>query len=326
MKFLLPATILFTVYSIQTNAQGNTFEWKVVEPHLNDVRTNVPYGLANQRCHSSLAYYHRNRGISLAFDQSQAPTNIRFEKPGNRSEPINYEDRFAIHVQGGGYIHYEHVPWGINLTYSSTPVYEWKFRNNSFGHQEQNNVSSSDILSLYNTQNDGFLVYGERDYGPPLTWGNQGAESSLIPNTQNNKAQAHLFVRSGPFERPSPNGVCAGRISWTFIPINVTGADGRDRTFTIDKYYEAFEVNTGLREWWGFFHEPIHDLKTGRWKIIVQSSGGNTECEVDLRKGNNHIGFEQNNHVFKKEYQFFEDLPPIHANPIKQEKKLNQSN
>ncbi|HMG66205.1 MAG TPA: hypothetical protein VK588_00920, partial [Chitinophagaceae bacterium] len=260
------------------------------------------------RCNSYLAYYSRNRGISLAFDVHQANVNINLVKQDNGSGPIKYEERFAIHVAGGGYLKYQQSIWGINLDYSTTPVFEWKFRDNSFGPQQPKNVNSHDILSLFNTYNEGYMLYGERDYGPNLNWSDKPS-TVIAKESPYNTGGLLLTLKSGPYPTPSLSGKFSGRITWTFIPVQLTGAYGEhDKAFSIDKFYEGPMLSTKSNEWWAFYNEVVTGLKMGKWKIMIQTPGWNTECQVDVGNGSYLVNFELNKNAcrFGHETQIFQ--------------------
>ncbi|MEO6456245.1 MAG: hypothetical protein ABIN97_19365 [Ginsengibacter sp.] len=291
--FLLSFIIFCNIYIIpvKLHAQDRVVVWSV-NPNFEDfITTNKFYRLSNIINNSYLDYYTRSRGINLAFNHALAVPNIKFSKPGNPNEPIKYGDRVAIHVERGGYLYYSRRTWGINLRYSSSPVYEWEIRDNSYLTNPSNpnhaNIPGRSLFSLINRCNNGYLIYGSRTWGPNLTWA-----TTVPPATP--PAQANLFLRFGPFPFSSTSGKCTGRIVWTFTPIQLTGTTGRSTEFVIDKFYEAFETNVGPREWWCFYQDIAPGLKAGKWKIKAQTPLWGTECQVVLSAGNNRINFTQN--------------------------------
>lgn len=83
-----------------------------------------------------------------------------------QAQLIKYQDAFALYVNGHGYLKYESRSYGINLNWSTTPVYEWKFINN----QDVGPIQSNVATGLYNITANDFVVYASRDYGINLKW------------------------------------------------------------------------------------------------------------------------------------------------------------
>ena len=286
-------TMIIQVTGLLASAQSNLFQWKVIDPYMLDIKTNNKYGISNNVAKSFLAYYHRNTGISLAFAHNQTADNITFETEGKKNQSLKYEETFAIHVKGGGYLHYSEREFGINLSYSTNPIYQWKFRNMSLGPQQSKIVSSHDSLVLFNTKNSGYLIYDKRDFGPQLNWSSIHS-IGIIPDQSPYYAMARITIRSGPFKIPSEAGKCAGFLNFKFVPIKLTGVNGTEQSYSFGNYYETTQVNTKALEWWCFISESVPKLRPGRWKIIISSSTWSTDCDVDLKNGNNYLTFEQN--------------------------------
>jgi hypothetical protein len=107
----------------------------------------------------ALRYQQRDYGINL--DWTTWP-NSRWEVygeglPANGS--ITSSTRVALKVDGSpGYVRSGYQSYGINLVWSSTPVYEW------------NLVTTSAGQALYNLTRGDWLVHGSRFYGVDLMW------------------------------------------------------------------------------------------------------------------------------------------------------------
>jgi hypothetical protein len=292
MKSLIISLMLLG--SIELHAVDNVLVWNVVPQTSSPIRTNTLYRLFNQYNRSYLDYWSRSRGIDLAFNRALATPNIKFQKQGNPNEPVKYGDRIAIHVARGGYLYYCVRIWGINLCYSSTPVYQWELRDASYlgaGAHNREVIPGRATFSLFNASSSitSYLIYGSRPVGPNLKWATT-VPPPVNPSTQ---AQVNLSFRTGPYAIPSTSGRCTSRITWSFTPLGLTGASGRTTAFTIDKFYEVTETTVGPGEIWCIFGDLAIGLKAGRWKIRAQTPVWATECEVTLNNGVNNVKYTQ---------------------------------
>jgi hypothetical protein len=124
--------------------------------------------LQNRTIGEALEYHERWAGINLGFDdQRRVAPNIRFERQAGVG-PIFFDEPVAIHVSGAGlagYLKYQERDYGINLGWSSTPVYEWRIRGG-----EGVVFRDGFEVSLYNTVADDAVVYAERCCGINLRW------------------------------------------------------------------------------------------------------------------------------------------------------------
>jgi hypothetical protein len=288
MKSLIITLILLG--SIHLNAQDNVLVWNVVPQTSETIKEDRPYRLFNQYNHSYLDYYSRNRGINLAFNQALATANIKFVRLLFSAVPIKYGERVAIHVERGGYLYNCQRAYGINLCYSPTPVFQWELRDASYLNGETHNhafIPSGATFALIKTNNNGYLIYGSRTWGPNLNW----ATTAPPPVNPSAQAQVNLSLRTS-IPIPSTSGKCSNGVIWTFTPISLTGASGRTTAFTIDKFYEANEI-TEASETWCIINERAIGLKAGRWRIRAQTSGWSTECVVTLQSGINDVKYTE---------------------------------
>lgn len=291
-SFVMGLTIfsIVSLYPAQSKAYDNVLVWRVVPGSSGFIQTNTLYRLFNIVNSSYLDYYSRSHGINLAFNVHLTTPNIKFVKAGNPNGPIHYGDKFAIHVDRGGYLYYTHQNYGINLSYSSTPVYEWEMRDNSYLNSLPDNnasIPSSATFSLINTHNSGYVIYGSRTWGPNLTW------ATTAPQPTATVAQVNLSVRTGPYSIHSTSGRCTGRVVWTFTPVSLTGITGTSTAFSLDRSYDVFETSVGPSEIWCIFNDIAPGLKAGRWKIKAQTPVWGSECEVSLTNGTNVVNFTQ---------------------------------
>lgn len=126
---------------------------------------NVSYSLRNLVNGSSVRYGSRTFGVDLVWGgyasqwsfMPKSPPNVRDHRrramvPG---EPVAIYDSAKR-----AYLVYGSQTWGINLTWSSTPHYDWRVETDA----------RSGATSLYNTDARDHLVYGERSFGINLRW------------------------------------------------------------------------------------------------------------------------------------------------------------
>lgn len=282
----LSAIALLLAYG-HSKAADEVVVWKTTLGNGNFVTPNTLFRLYCITNQSYLDYYRRNRGINLAFNQGLSVSNIKFVRSGTATEAIKYGEKIAIYVAGGGYLYYTRRTYGINLSYSSRPVYEWELRNASYlqtGAPNTEAIRARDLFSLYNAHNQGYMVYGERTWGPNLTWATTGS-----PNAT---AEAEVSFRTGPYPFSPTSSGCTGSLTWSFTPVALTGSSGKDAPFTENRSYQTTATGTG-NEWWCVFSGKLSGIKAGEWKIKVQSPVWVTECQIRLVNGANLINFTE---------------------------------
>jgi hypothetical protein len=80
----------------------------------------------------------------------------------------------ALKVWGGGWLKYGHEDWGVDLQFSSTPVYEWY----AIGIQGDSSESTlagypltdAGTFALWNSSAQAYLVHGHQTLGVSLAW------------------------------------------------------------------------------------------------------------------------------------------------------------
>jgi hypothetical protein len=128
-------------------------------------------------------YGRREYGINLVWAKRKqqrdygAPANFTLSRASGASDPIKYGEVVALREQTGGYIYYKQRKYGINLDFSSRPVYEWEVRGGASGtpvvgrNQGDAPGNISDVvISLYNRTVNCYVVYGKREYGINFVW------------------------------------------------------------------------------------------------------------------------------------------------------------
>ncbi len=127
---------------------------------------NVGYSFKNLINTSYVRYGKRTWGVDLVWGSSSSQwsfmpdtgsPNIR----DHRRRAMVPGEKVAIYNDSTRrYLVYGHQTFGINLTWSRTPSYQWKIGSDS----------STGNTSLFNTVANDYVVYGERPVGINLRW------------------------------------------------------------------------------------------------------------------------------------------------------------
>lgn len=143
-------------------------QWQLLAIEPGILQTNIYYALKNLITQKSIEYGYVKRGIQLVWGQESFQYVIAFEMPDapERSN-LRFGDKIAIHMKDRGYIITKSRGYGINLTWSKTPVYHW-----IIGPMEKGNrvLSAGDKFSLINTAHSEELVHFPRSNGVSLRW------------------------------------------------------------------------------------------------------------------------------------------------------------
>ena len=129
------------------------------------IQSGAMFTLRNVTDKEALKYGSRTWGINLVWDKNMNLNNVKFEKQAGSGD-VKYTEPIAINVKGGGYLKYEKRSVGINLGWSSTPVYEWKVA----GGAENAPVRFGEMFALYNERGADAVIYGNRPAGINLIW------------------------------------------------------------------------------------------------------------------------------------------------------------
>lgn len=122
------------------------------------------FNITNSEC---LIYGERPLNtINLQWGDPAKSDNIRFRRASGSSEPLKYEELFAINVRKGGFLVYQKGRTGINLGWSKTPKYEWKILGGKAGAV----VETGKAVGLYSIVEKDSLMYETRDWGINLKW------------------------------------------------------------------------------------------------------------------------------------------------------------
>ncbi len=165
-------------------------QWQLLSIEPGILQTNTYYALKNLITQKSIEYGYVKRGIQLVWGQESFQHIIAFEMP-DAPEGCNlrFGDKIAIYMKDRGYIITKSRGYGINLTWSKTPAYQWiigRMEKNPWrqpgkvayayqsviGRMEKGNrvLSAGDKFSLINTAHSEELVHFPRSNGVSLRW------------------------------------------------------------------------------------------------------------------------------------------------------------
>jgi hypothetical protein len=136
-------------------------------------RADRNYWLKDRMVRKFLQYEHQSFGINLGWtDDAEPATAARvsrwfFAVPNNPDRAIRFGEPIAM---GNGndpsFIHYESRTWGINLNWSTAPVYEWVVLGGRTGQP----VPQDQYLAIYNRTAKHFFMYFDRNVGGDIGW------------------------------------------------------------------------------------------------------------------------------------------------------------
>src|SRR5215212_8745244 len=129
--------------------------------------TTYRYDFFNVTDSECLVYGERfGNNINLKWGDPGKSDNIRFQRASGSTDPIKFEEPFAIHVRKGQFLVYEKGRWGINLGWSEKPKFEWKILGGKAGEI----VSVGKVVGLYSLVEKDSIMYEPRDWGINLKW------------------------------------------------------------------------------------------------------------------------------------------------------------
>ena len=238
--------------------------------------------LVNATNSQAVVYGEREYGINLEWGDPGGANNVSLLAwPGTRGGFLRRGDRVALRVSGNSHLTYRVREYGINLSWSSEPAYEWEIRGSGGQFDGDDLVRSGDRIGLYNTRTDEYVVYGEREYGINLVW----HQASGLPGWAT--ADVLLTLRLGPF---GTSRTCAGSVSWRFAPVRLTGGTGDSRRFVRRLSYSVRATRTGRRAYYCFISARTVDLRFGRWRVRLTPTP-RAMCVVDRAAGGNLVNF-----------------------------------
>jgi hypothetical protein len=139
------------------------------DPAGSDVLSGTQrYRLLNRTLFRKVRYGERPVGINLNWGLTGGATNIRFEKLEDDGRPLHYNGSVAIHIDDGGYLHQEWRSFGVELGWSSEPVYHWRIHGPDVisGRPVRTNYE----IAIYSKPMRGWLIQREQMFGIDLGW------------------------------------------------------------------------------------------------------------------------------------------------------------
>jgi hypothetical protein len=148
-------------------------QWTILDPNgaQTEIRPDRRYLLKNSTNRHFLSYKEQNFGINLGFTDDAEPSTakkvVHWSFVNERRTPVKYGEPVAIRCKDG-YLHYGQRPWGINLDWSDTPIYEWRL----LGGRPGTVVKTRDWLCIFNTRS-GIgqpMIRFKREVGGDIGW------------------------------------------------------------------------------------------------------------------------------------------------------------
>lgn len=198
MKTISLIYISLVIFSYAGFAQA---EWKIIGPDENVV-SGKSYYLQVALNDLHLTYKkRRDPGINLGWNKESEP-NFKFLIEGGGQ--IKSGDKVAIYVGNmtgpEKYLLYKVRDNGINLSWSSTPVYEWELRD--LDNKKGNPIKTNSNIGIVNNIEKGgqgdFLVYCHRKYSRTvnLAWFNDCSGGYRLPGKLNDGQIKELVVKA----------------------------------------------------------------------------------------------------------------------------------
>lgn len=158
---------------------ANQYDWTLV-PNAESVKSIVPgpdhiYDLVNLTVGEALMYQKRDWGINLGFGDPASSSNVRFQRQDERNAPIEFGEKFAINVRDGRWLYYAPREYGINLNWSESPKFEWRFDSPD---GKTGVVPTATQVGLYSSVEKDQVMYEVRDWGVNLKWFNDAGRFS----------------------------------------------------------------------------------------------------------------------------------------------------
>jgi hypothetical protein len=136
-------------------------------------RADRNYWLKNRKVRKFLQYEHQDVGINLGWTDDAEPGTAAkvsrwfFALPNRADRAIRLGEPIAMgYGKAPSFVHYEVRDWGINLDWSTNPVYEWEV----LGGRRGQPVPQDEYLAIYNRKAKRFFMYFDRNVGGEIGW------------------------------------------------------------------------------------------------------------------------------------------------------------
>jgi hypothetical protein len=179
---LNPADVVDLVTKYKQWTIGSNGSGTVLPKARFDQHPERSYTLKNRMPRKFLQYEEQDFGINLGWtDDAEPATGLRvarwfFTAPAGVTS-VRYGDKIAL-ANGGGksFVHYAERTWGINLDWSSSPVFEWQL----LGRPKGTPVSRGEYLAIYNLKTQHFWMYFDRNVGGDIGWDDSKRWGTLL--------------------------------------------------------------------------------------------------------------------------------------------------
>jgi hypothetical protein len=200
---------------------------------------NVSYPLRNMVGGSHLRYGSRTFGVDLVWGSSseqwtlmpRAPPNVR----DHRRRALDPSELVAIYDSARrAYLAHGSQTWGIDLTWSSAPRYEWKV-----------DADASGATSLYNTAARDHVVYGARPFGINLRW-LKDLRRDLAQSAPGSLHDATVTLRAQPIVQGYVPflGTYGGGVNFDAVLTKVSNPPGGAPLFFVKPGYSTEQCGT----------------------------------------------------------------------------------
>ncbi|MET0415483.1 MAG: hypothetical protein ABW022_05625 [Actinoplanes sp.] len=145
-------------------------QWNIGVDQPGPVLPKGRYTLRNSRSRKFLQYEKQTWGINLGWtDDATAAGVARWfvTRKDGRTGPVPFEENVALaNGTGDSWLRYAERDFGINLTWSGQPVFEWTY----LGGRPGQAALRGQNIAIYNQRIKLFLVQFDRDIGGDVGW------------------------------------------------------------------------------------------------------------------------------------------------------------
>jgi hypothetical protein len=152
---------------------GSAGSGQVLAKQTFTARSDRNYWLKDRMVRKFLQYEHQTFGINLGWTDDAEPATARrvsrwfFALPSGANRAIRFGEPIAMgYGKSPSFVHYKSRTWGINLDWSTKPVYEWVVLGGRTGQP----VPQDQYVAIYNRTAKRFFMYFNRNVGGDIGW------------------------------------------------------------------------------------------------------------------------------------------------------------
>ena len=153
------------------------------------------YNLKNKRPRKFLQYEHQTFGINLGWtDDAEPATATRVmrwfcARNARGDGPIRYGETIALgYGKAPSFIRNKHRDVGIDLDWSTAPVFEWKLLGGKSGQE----VTTGQWFAIYNTHARECLIEFDRTVGGDIGWPSSKTWGDQLEDEIRDAVKKHL--------------------------------------------------------------------------------------------------------------------------------------